>query len=537
MQAHVCTFLWICSLALMVSCGVKERHPDKQIFYYNESAGISSLDPAFANNLENIWWVSQLYNGLVQMDTALHIQPSIAKSWEISEDGLRYTFHLRSDVCFHPHELLSPQRVVTARDFVYSFERIMDGSIASPGLWIFDKLDQENPYEATDDSTLVIHLARPFPPFLGMLAMPYCYVVPHEVVTHYGDDFRSHPVGTGPFRFNFWMEDVNLALLKHDDYFERDDSGEPLPYLDAVSVSFVPDKSTQFLDFLKGKYDMMSGVYKEYRNELLTDEGELAEAYRDRIYIQRQPFLKTDYLGILMEDAPIGLQDKRVRQAMDLALDKAQMVRYIKSNTAIPATFGFVPPACFLEPVDDSLAQTHDLESAKKLLIEAGYPDGEGLEEITLSTTSDYVELCEYIQHQLGRIGLKVEVDVLPTSMHRTAVSAGEIPFFRKSWIADYSDPENFLALFYSENAAPKGANYTRFNDAGFDSLFVSSLKEIDPVIRDSLYREMNLKIRSEVPVIPLFYDMVMRFVRKDVTGLRSNAMNHLDLRYVRKKK
>ncbi len=166
---------------------------------------------------------------------------------------------------------------------------------------------------------------------------------------------------------------------------------------------------------------------------------------------------------------------------------------------------------------------------------EAGYPDGQGIEEITLSTTADYVELCEYVQHQLGRIGLRIKVDVLPTSTHRSAVSAGEISFFRKSWIADYSDPENFLSLFVSENAAPKGANYTRYSNAMFDSLSTMSLSTVDPLVRDSLYHVMNGIIQDEVPIIPLYYDMVMRFVSRDISGLRGNAMNHLDLKRVSK--
>jgi peptide/nickel transport system substrate-binding protein len=525
-------------LVCFMSCATTVRHADKHVFRYNESAGITSLDPAFANNLENIWAVSQLYNGLVQTDSALRVIPAIASSWEISENGLDYTFFLRDDIRFHPHELIGNDRRVNAADFAYSFGRIMDGSIASPGLWIFDKLDEEQPISILNEHTLRLRLKQPFPPFLGMLTMPFCYVVPKEVVAHYGTDFRQHPVGTGPFQFNFWLENVSLALIRNESYFEKDEAGSSLPYLDAVSVSFVPDRSTMFLDFLKGKYDMMSGVYKEYRNELLDAQGDLSEAYRDRFYLQRQAFLKTDYLGIYLGEGKLGdnhpLRDKRVRQAMDMALDKEEMVRYIKNNTAIPATQGFVPPSCFISSAAGTERLGFDLERARQLMLEAGYPQGEGVEEITLSTTADYVELCEYVQHQLGRIGLKIKVDVLPTSTHRSAVSAGEIEFFRKSWIADYSDPENFLSLFVSENAAPKGANYTHFSNAQFDSLSTMSLSAIDPLLRDSLYQVMNGLIQEEVPVIPLFYDMVMRFVSKDVSGLQGNAMNHLDLKRVK---
>ncbi len=534
-----CKILCWSAMLLLMACGPRERHKDKQVFRYNESAGISSLDPAFANNLENIWAVSQLYNGLVQTDSSLRVVPAIAKHWDISDDGREYTFFLREDVRFHPHELLAQDRMVTAHDFAYSFLRIMDGDIASPGLWIFDKLDEDMPIEVLDDHTIRLRLKQAFPPFLGMLTMPFCYVVPHEVVAHYGTDFRQHPVGTGPFRFNFWMENVSLALIRHEEYFEKDEQGVALPYLDAVSVSFVPDKSTMFLDFLKGKYDMMSGVYKEYRNELLDTDGLLSEAYRDRFYLQRQAFLKTDYLGIYLGEGGLApdhpLRDKRVRQAMDMALDKEEMVRYIKNNTAIPADRGFVPPACFISDDNDITSVPFDLDRARGLLAEAGYPRAQGIEELTLSTTADYVELCEYVQHQLGRLGMQIKVDVLPTSTHRSAVSAGEIAFFRKSWIADYSDPENFLSLFVTENASPKGANYTRYSNPYFDSLATKSLRTVSPLERDSLYLVMNGVIQEEVPVIPLYYDMVMRFVSKNVSGLGSNAMNHLELKKVRK--
>jgi peptide/nickel transport system substrate-binding protein len=530
---------WLWILLILLACQPADRHPDKAVFYYNESAGISSLDPAFANNLENIWWVSQIYEGLVEMDDELSIRPALAESWTVSEDGLEFTFRLKSDIRFHPHELLPADRNVTAHDVAYSFQRVMDPETSSPGRWVFDKLDPELPMEVLDEQHIRLRLKDPFPPFLGMLSMPYCFVVPHEVVEHYGDDFRSNPVGTGPFRMNFWMEGVSLALLKNEQYHQHDGQGMRLPYLDAVSVSFVPDKTTMFLDFLKGRYDMISGLHKAYRNELLDSNGELAEAYADRYYLEKKPSLKTDYLGILVDDSLMAgspLLDARVRKAMDLAIDRRQMVRYIKNNTAIPAFQGFVPPSCFLTSTDKEVEMTRfDIKQSKQLLADAGFPNGKGLPTITLSTTSDYVELCEYIQFQLEQVGFPIKVDVLPTSLHRQGVSAGDIGFFRKSWIADYSDAENFLALYYGPNASPKGSNYTRFQDAEFDSLYVQALRSSDPLLRDSLYHRMNGIVQHEVPVIPLFYDMVMRFISKDVSGVKGNAMNQLDLRRVRK--
>ena len=192
---------------VLVSCKTKFDHPDKQIFHYNESSGILSLDPAFASGQATIWPCNQLYNGLVDMDDQLRVVPAIAKSWTISEDGKTYTFILRDDVQFHQTEFFpfEKPRYVTAEDFVYSLGRILSPEVASPGAWIFQKVKRDkegNPaFKALNDTVFQIELSEPFPPFLGILTMKYCSVVPHEVVERYGKDFRKHPVGTGPFQY------------------------------------------------------------------------------------------------------------------------------------------------------------------------------------------------------------------------------------------------------------------------------------------------------------------------------------------------
>ncbi len=253
------------------------------IFKYNESAGILTLDPIYAKDLPHIWACNQVFNSLVAFDDQMNLVPMVAKSWDISEDGKTYTFHLRDDVQFHedtcfyeqsafrqaqrpsPVEVPEPvegptakSRFVTAQDFVYSFNRVVDKTLNSPGLWIFSSVkhdDDHYAFTALDDTTFQIELAKPFPPFLGILSMTYASVVPHEAVEYYGDDFRSHPVGTGPFKFQYWKEGVKLVFRKNPNYFERDEAGERLPYIDAVSVSFLIDRQVAFLEFIKGKFD------------------------------------------------------------------------------------------------------------------------------------------------------------------------------------------------------------------------------------------------------------------------------------------
>ena len=228
------------------SCSINSNDKDHLVFRYNEHKNISSLDPAFAKDNADIWVVNQLFNGLVEMDKDLNIIPSIAKNWSISDDGKTYAFNLKTNIKFHEHELLNNRKVL-AKDFSYSFDRILDKKLASPGAWVLDKVKN---YEAVNDSLFKIQLKEPFNAFLGILSMKYCSVVPKEIVEHYGNDFRKNPVGTGPFKFKRWEENIKLVLRKNVHYFEKDEKENSLPYLEAVAITFIPEKQSEFLEFV-----------------------------------------------------------------------------------------------------------------------------------------------------------------------------------------------------------------------------------------------------------------------------------------------
>jgi len=525
-------------------CGLTPDGDDhRTVFHYNESNGITSLDPAFARNLENMWAVNQLFDGLVQLDAALQIQPAIAQSWQITADGRTYTFTLRKDVFFHDHPVFEGGigRQVVADDVIFSFQRVLDARLGSPGRWIFDQLSVplETAMQAPNDSTVVLTLARPFPPFLGMLTTQYANIVAREAVEAYGQDFRSNPVGCGPFKFAFWLEDVALVFHKHPNYFERDAQGERLPYLDAVKISFVRDVSAQYLGLLQGRYHFMSGLHSAYKDELLMPTGSLREAFNGQIYLQKTPFIKTDYLGILVDSALAfatehPLHDVRVRQALSFATDRAAMARYLRNNAVYPATSGFIPRGM---PSYDAQAPQrlgYDLDKAAQLLADAGYPKGAGLPPIDISVTSDYTDLCEFLQHQWSKIGVQVNVDVLSGSVHREKVAQSQAILFRKSWLADYADEENFLMLFHSKNFAPNGPNYTHYANAQFDALYDRALETVHPADRQKLYQQMDSIIAADLPVIPLYFDQVTHFIRAEVIDFETNPVNMLNLTRVK---
>jgi peptide/nickel transport system substrate-binding protein len=429
-----------------------------------------------------------------------------------------------------------------AEDFVYSFNRLLEGKTGSPGVWVFDQVDRQRNggFEALNDTTFAVYLKKPFPPFLGILAMQYCSVIPHEAIEKYGDEFRSHPVGTGPFKFAFWIENVSLVLHKNQGFWQKDENGADLPYLDAVKIDFVKDKSVAYLNLLQGKYDFMSGLHPAYKDELLDPMGNLNPAFEKILRFQKKPFLKTDYLGILVDDslelsAQSGLYDKRVRQALNYAIDRKEMVRFLRNNAVYPATAGFIPRGLQAFEGDVAYGYNHKPERTKSLLSEAGFPNGKGLEAISIATTSDYVDLCEFIQHQWSLIGVNTKINVLPTSTHREFVAKSKLLVFRKSWLADYPDAENFLSLFYSDNFCPQGPNYTHFSSTAFDSLYEASQSITDELVRQEYYSTMDSLVMEQAPVIPLFYDQVSHFVRKEVKGLETNSINLLDLKKVKK--
>ena len=507
---------------------------DHLVFRYNEHSNISSLDPAFARNPQNIWPTNQLFNGLVQLDDSLNIKPDIAKSWEIIDSIQTYRFTLRQDVYFHKHELFGSDstRTVTASDFKYSFDRLTDPKVASPGSWVLSNVES---YKAENDSVFSVRLKKPFPAFLGLLSMRYCSVVPKEAVEHFGNEFRSHPIGTGPFRFKLWEENVKLVLRKNPLYFETDETGEQLPYMEAVAITFLPDKQSEFLQFAQGKIDFISGLDNSYKDEILTTTGKLQPAYQDKVNLLTCPYLNTEYLGFFLGGDTPEIQSKTLRQAVNYGFDRVKMVTYLRNGMGVPAEYGFIPMG--LPGFSQQEGFSYQPEKARELVLQYMEETGDKSPKIVIGTNSQYLDICEYIQRELEKIGIDVDVDVMPPSTLRQMKSSGELDVFRASWVADYPDAENYLSLFYSPNFTPNGPNYTHFKNEALDSLYTHALSMSNIEERKEVYAKMDSLIIDEAPVVPLFYDMAIRFVSKDVSGLGINPQNFLFLKRVKKKR
>ncbi|MEJ7588953.1 MAG: ABC transporter substrate-binding protein [Ferruginibacter sp.] len=527
-------------IAIAVSCS-SHRHPDKKIFRYNEQTGIASLDPAFAKNQSVMWTIHQVYNTLIEVDANMKLKGSLAKSWELSPDNLLFTFHLRRDVYFHDDAAFAngKGRMLNARDVAYSFSRIIDKEVASPGAWIFNnRVDTAGGFVAVDDSTFQLKLLRPFQPILGILSMQYCSIVPKEAIVKYGNNFRSHPVGTGPFQMVAWEEGQALLLKRNSRYFEKDSSGHSLPYLDGIKVSFFDSKATEFLEFQQHRLDFINDIDASFKDEILTKTGQLKKKWEGKLLLHKHNYLNIEYFGILadpeneaVKNSPLRL--KKIRQAINYGFNRKKMMLYLRNSIGTPANSGFVPAG--LPSFDTALVKGfhYDPEKAKSLLAEVGFPGGKNLPAIKLLTIPVYADLASYIANELNLVGIHVKVEAIQKSLLLEQTSKSQALFFRGSWIADYPDAENYLSVFYGKNPAPP--NYTRYENDQYDALYEQAISEKNDTIRYGLYQQMDRLIIEDAPVVPLWYDMAIHLVHNNISNFYPNGLNLLELRRVSK--
>ncbi len=545
------------------SCQVKNQS-DNNTFKMNLSLGLETLDPVLSNSPQSIWVLNSIMDGLVKYDKDNNINPYIAKSWKISKDGLIYTFILRNDVNFHDDECFiktnGKGRYVNASDVKYCFERLSDPTTKTRGLWLFrDKVKGVNEFteyksgnksievneitgiKVINDSTVSIELTEPFSPFLSLLTMSYGFIYPHEAVEYYGNNFNFHPVGTGAFRFVKWDLDKELILEKNKNYFEKDSSGYLLPYLESIKFSFTQSRETEFLDFLNGKYD-----YNEPTAEVLeaitNDKGKLIDEENKNYKLVRQPWLNTVYLIMVQNKSlPAGINSPftgnlKLRQAINYAIDREKIVKYVLKNRGIAAHNGPLPPG--MPGYNDSVkGYIYNKDIASKLLTEAGYPRGIGL-DLTLVISNDELQrsIAIAIQDQLKDVGINLKIEQILQASLNTKQQDGEFEFTRGNWGADYFDPENFMALFYSKNIIPHGPNKTGYSNPKVDELYTRAMKINDFDERKKLYNEMERIVLDDAAWVFLYYNQRVYLLQKNVTGFYLDGLNNLVLKYTRKK-
>ncbi|PMQ02300.1 MAG: peptide ABC transporter substrate-binding protein [Dictyoglomus sp. NZ13-RE01] len=467
-----------------------------------------TLDPAMITDTASDEVARQIFDGLVEYDPNGKVVPVIAKSWSISNDGLKYTFYLRDDVYFHNG------RKVTAEDFVYSIKRVMDPKTASPRANFTDPIKD---VVAKSKYILEITLKEPFAPFLSTLTYSCFWVVPKEEVEKLGKDFATKPVGTGAYIFDEWKHDVKIRVKANLKYFRG------RPYTDAIEWAIIPDENVDFMNFEKGNLDI-TGVPDPEWDRVSNDP-------KYKPYILSKPILGIYYLGFNVKQKPFD--NKYLRWAIARAIDKDSIVKVIRRNRAEVA-YTILPPSMpgFSKDLYNWAKEnfSYNVEEAKKLLEKAGYPGGKGLPEVVIyyNSSKAHQRIMEAIQANLLAIGINAKIQNYDWAVYLDLLDKGKLPVYRLGWVADYIDPDNFLWVLFNSANFGEGGNHSFYENPKVDELTNKARKVSSWNLRVKYYNEAERIILEDMPIVPIYYYVSQPIYQPWVHGLYVDPLTGL---------
>ena len=474
-----------------------------------------SLDPALSTDVTTGIITALMYDNLVRFGTGSEILPGLAKSWEISDDGLSYMFHLRSDVKFWDGKALS------STDVKYSFERVLNPDTRSPQTWLLSpiqgsrdymqgKADEVSGISIVSDTTIQITLTAPFSPFIGFLGAPATSIVPEYENQHI--DFKVSPVGTGPWVFQQWQADRQIRFTRNDNYYDGPAK------LKGLLLNNMPEVLTSAVEFEAGNLDVMTIPNSEFKYWTRSSSW--------KPYIHKLDELGMYYLAMNVQRPPFD--DQRVRQAVTLAIDREKIIHRIMHKSATLA-LGPIPPG--LDGYDSTRTPIpFDPEAARKLLNEAGYVDGCEF-DLWVDPGAAISQTLEAIQHYLNEAGFIVHLVRNDWNMMRDAMRKGETDAYWGNWWADYADAENFLApLFHSENAARRN----RYSNPEVDRSIEKLQQSLDPQERKQLAMDIDYVLMEDAPYAFMWYPTSYTVVQPNLKGyvphLMANANKYTDV-------
>ncbi len=463
----------------------------------------SILDPAYSVDYSSGMISSLVHSNLVRYTPEGELAPDLASSWEISQDGLTYTFHIAP-------ARFSCGRRVDALDVLFSFERLLDRQTLSPRWWVLGAISGAEAFhengnrpltgvEAPDDSTVIIRLERPASHFLGLLAMPAAGIVCRTDVSALGERYGRSPCGSGPWRLAEWREAEEILLVRNERYRGKE------PMAEGISFRIIPETMTRIAEFEVGNLDLL----------------EVPRAELDMWRAAGPPLLETEELRIVyigLNNAKPPFDDVRVRRALNMAVDVETIIAHVLFGGAVKAK-GVVPSALRGSPLPEDL-YPYDPEGAIELLADAGYPDGFEM-ELWQRENPEGGRILESVQAYLARVGVRVELVTREWSAFKQAIELGTPDAFYLDWFADYPDAENFLTpLFHSSNRGG-GGNRSGYVNARVDSLLEEAALRADPEERWELYRRAEEIIYREAPWIFLWFPTRYEIVSPRLRGYR----------------
>ena len=489
----------------------------KKILTIQLGPDVESIDPALNSAVDGANYILFAFDNLLKMDKDGKVVPGLAEKYEISDDQLTWTFHLRDGLKW------SDGSALTADDFVYSWQRLVDPSVAAPyaqtvlgmvegyddaigrpdadGNTTVDPDPTKLKVEAPDEKTLIVHMAKPTPYFDKLAAFVSLSPVKKDVVEANPDGWSIDPktyISTGPFKLTGWEPGSYLMFEKNENYWDADSIK-----LDGIKCLLMQDQNATFSAYESGDALMIKDVPTQ---EITT--------LKDRSDFHIDPILGTYYLDL--NTTLDEFKDPKVREALSLALDRKYISETITAGTYTPAS-GFVSEGvtdwngtAWQDNITDKSAYINiddhagNLAKAKELLKEAGYENGVGLPEMVYSTNdaSYHKKIAEYLQQAWGELGLKVQVNIVEWKSFTPQRRSGNYQIARDGWVMDYNDPSNILELALTGN----GNNNAKYSNPEFDALMSKAATEKDPQTRFGYFHQAEDLMMKDTAMVPLLY-------------------------------
>jgi ABC-type transport system substrate-binding protein len=481
--------LFVLGLGAAVACGGVDGTVDRRtLIDSRDDTDPRSLDPALSTDVPTGRAVGYVFDGLTLFTADARVQPGLAERWDVSPDGMTYTFHLRRGVRFHDGTPF------VARHVVRSWQRVLDPSTRGGRGWPLHPIRGARDYAegrapaisgltAPNDSTVIVTLSEPLAIFPKLLAMPVAAIVPDPLPTN----FDQRPVGTGPWKFAEWRHDDYLAFVKNAEYWGG------APKADSLRARIIAEPSTAVAEFESGNVDVLRVPQGEAQQWQETEDR--------RRLLQTTPALQLIYIGVNVTRGP--LVDRRVRQALNHAVDVNTIINSLVSGRGRRAV-GVIPPT--LEGADTTRqAYAFDVNRAKQLLTEAGHPNGIDI-DLWTPTTPIYVRISEAVQGYLQQANIRAKIVQRESAAAREAARNGETDLILKDWYADYPDAENFLyPLLHGANKGV-GGNVSFYGSPEFDRIVSASRREQNAERRAQLYRQADSLAYQDAPMIYLYF-------------------------------
>lgn len=473
-----------------------------QVLVFGRGADSVSLDPGIVTDGESFKVTQNVFETLLnfgEQDTT--INPGLAKEWEVSEDGLTYTFQLQEGVKFHDGTDFNADAVIKninrwkggkEEDFYY-----FNSMFKAEGEDIIKDVTAEGDY------TVVFTLSRPQAPFLKNLAMSPFGIGSPTAFEAAGDKFGDNPVGTGPFKFTDWKRNDSITIEKFEDYWQ-----EGFPKLDKVIFRSIPDNSARLNELMAGNIDLADGVNP---SDGKTVEGDSA------LQLIERPSMNIGYLGLTNTRAPFD--NKLVRQAVNYAIDKQAIVdAFFEGRAEVAANP--MPPS--ISGYNDAISPyPYDPEKAKSLLAEAGY-DGKEIELWAMPVPRPYMpdgaKVAEVIQKNLEDVGIPSKIVTFEWATYLEKAKNGEADAFMLGWTGDNGDADNFIyTLLDKDNIGSN--NYAYYTNEEVHELLIQAQSETDENVRNELYKKAQEIIHDDAPWVPLAHSTPLLAAKAGVNG------------------